>query len=127
MIDWLIATLKSKPELVIFLALAGGYFIGKLKLGGFSLGSVTGTLLVGVLIGQIGIDVSPQVKSIFFTMFLFAVGYSVGPQFVRGIAKDGVPQAIFAVVISVLCLICPVVIAKIAGYNVAQAVGFFAG
>ena len=38
-------------------------------------------------------------------MFLFAVGYGVGPQFVRGIATDGLPQAIFAVVVSVLCLV----------------------
>ena len=127
MIDWIIATLKSKPELVIFLTLAFGYLLGKLKIGSFSLGAVTGTLLVGLLIGQIGIDISPQVKSLFFTMFLFAVGYSVGPQFVRGVARDGAPQALFAVVISVLCLIVPVVICKIAGYNVGLAVGFFAG
>src|ERR1041384_6651419 len=115
MIDWIIATLKSKPELVIFLTLACGYLLGKLKIGTFTLGSVTGTLLVGILIGQIGVEVSNQLKSMFFTMFLFAVGYSVGPQFVRGVAKDGAPQAIFAIVISALCLICPVVIAKIAG------------
>ena len=127
MIDWIITTLKSKPELVIFLTLAFGYFLGKLKIGSFSLGAVTGTLLVGLLIGQIGIDISPQVKSLFFTMFLFAVGYSVGPQFVRGVARDGAPQALFAVVISVLCLLVPVVICKIAGYNVGLAVGFFAG
>ena len=97
MIDWIITTLKSKPELVIFLTLAFGYLLGKLKIGSFTLGSVTGTLLVGILIGQIGVDVSPQLKSMFFTMFLFAVGYSVGPQFVRGIARDGAPQALFAV------------------------------
>jgi putative transport protein len=127
MIEWIVATLKSKPELVIFLTLAGGYLLGKLKIGTFSLGSVTGTLLVGILIGQLGIDISPQVKSLFFTMFLFAVGYSVGPQFVRGIARDGAPQALFAVVISVLCLIVPFVIAKMAGYSVGLAVGFFAG
>jgi len=127
MIDWIITTLKSKPELVIFLTLAFGYLLGKLKIGSFSLGAVTGTLLVGLLIGQIGIDISPQVKSLFFTMFLFAVGYSVGPQFVRGVARDGAPQALFAVVISVLCLLVPVVICKIAGYNVGLSVGFFAG
>jgi putative transport protein len=127
MIDWIITTLKSKPELVIFLTLAFGYLLGKLKIGSFSLGAVTGTLLVGLLIGQVGIDISPQVKSLFFTMFLFAVGYSVGPQFVRGVARDGAPQALFAVVISVLCLLVPVVICKIAGYNVGLAVGFFAG
>ena len=40
-------------------------------------------------------------------MFLFAVGYGVGPQFVRGVAKDGVPQAIFAVVQCVFCLAGP--------------------
>ncbi len=39
-----------------------------------------------------------NVKSVFFLMFLFAVGYGVGPQFVRGIAKDGLPQALFAVI-----------------------------
>jgi putative transport protein len=127
MIDWIITTLKGKPELVIFLTLAFGYLLGKLKIGSFSLGSVTGTLLVGLLIGQIGIEISTQVKSLFFTMFLFAVGYSVGPQFVRGIARDGAPQALFAVVISVLCLLVPWAICKMAGYNVGLAVGFFAG
>ena len=127
MIEWIFETLRGKPELVIFLTLALGYLLGKLKLGSFSLGSVTGTLLAGLLIGQIGIEISGQVKSIFFTMFLFAVGYSVGPQFVRGVARDGAPQAIFAVVISVLCLICVWLAAKIAGYDVGFAAGLLAG
>ena len=74
-----------------------------MKFGSFSLGAVTGTLIAGVLIGQLGIEISSQVKSIFFIMFLFAVGYGVGPQFVRGVASDGAPQALFAAVISVLC------------------------
>jgi putative transport protein len=60
-------------------------------------------------------------------MFLFAVGYGVGPQFVRGIAADGLPQAAFAVVVCVLCLAAPVVCAKIAGYDVGYAAGLFAG
>ena len=127
MIEWIFETLRGKPELVIFLTLALGYLLGKLKLGSFSLGSVTGTLLAGLLIGQIGIEISGQVKSIFFTMFLFAVGYSVGPQFVRGVARDGAPQAIFAVVVSVLCLVCVWLAAKIAGYDVGFAAGLLAG
>lgn len=127
MIEWIFETLRHKPELVIFLTLALGYLLGKLKLGTFSLGSVTGTLLAGLLIGQIGIEISGQVKSIFFTMFLFAVGYSVGPQFVRGVARDGAPQAIFAVVVSVLCLVCVWLAAKIAGYDVGFAAGLLAG
>jgi len=117
MVDFIVATLQRYPELAIFASLALGYWIGVIKLGSFSLGTVTGTLLVAILIGQLGITVSPNVKSIFFIMFLFAVGYGVGPQFVRGIATDGLPQAIFAVVISVLCLISVYVACKIAGYD----------
>ena len=39
------------PELAIFLTLGVGYWVGSIKLGNFSLGSVTGTLLVGVAVG----------------------------------------------------------------------------
>ena len=125
--NFIVTTLQHHAELAIFLSLAIGYWIGVIKLGSFSLGTVTGTLLAAILIGQLGIDVSPQVKSIFFIMFLFAVGYGVGPQFVRGIASDGLPQALFAVVISVLCLVSVYVAARIAGYDVGYAAGLLAG
>jgi putative transport protein len=127
MIDWIIATLKANTHLVIFLVLAIGYWAGKFKVGKFALGSVTGTLLAGVLIGQLGFDISPQVKTMFFTMFLFAVGYSVGPQFVQGVARDGFPQAIFGAVVSLLCLASVYVGAKIAGFDVGLAAGLLAG
>lgn len=124
---WIEETLRHHFELAIFLTLAIGYWVGGLKLGGFSLGSVTGTLLAGVLIGQIGIDISTQIKSIFFIMFLFAVGFGVGPQFVRGIATDGLPQALFAVVVSVMCLLSVYGVALIAGYGPGLSAGLLAG
>jgi len=127
MVDFIVTTLQRSPELAIFASLALGYWIGVIKMGSFSLGTVTGTLLVAILIGQLGIVVSPNVKSIFFIMFLFAVGYGVGPQFVRGIATDGLPQAIFAVVISVLCLLSVYVASKIAGYDAGFGAGLLAG
>src|SRR5712675_2846454 len=104
MIDWLFATLRHYPEIAIFLTLAIGYYFGKFTFRGIGLGAVTATLLAGVLIGQIGITVSQPLKATVFLMFLFAVGYGVGPQFVRGIAKDGIPQAIFAAVQCVFSL-----------------------
>lgn len=124
---WLTATLRANPELAIFLTLAIGYRVGSLKFGGFSLGPVTGTLLAGVLIGQLGIDISPQIKSIFFILFLFAVGFGVGPQFVRGLANDGLPQAVFAVVISLLCLLGVYIAARVSGYGPGLAAGLLAG
>src|SRR5882672_7266123 len=90
---WFAATLRQYPEIAIFLTLAFGYYFGGFTFKGIGLGSVTATLLAGVVIGQLGITISPPLKATVFLMFLFAVGYGVGPQFVRGVAKDGMPQA----------------------------------
>ena len=125
--DWLFATLKSYPEIAIFLTLGLGYYFGKFTFKGIGLGAVTATLLAGVLIGQIGITISQPLKAFAFLMFLFAVGYAVGPQFVRGIAKDGLPQAIFSVIQCLFCLAVPVAIAKMAGYDLGYAAGLYAG
>src|SRR3954447_3595769 len=127
MIQWFAATLRSYPEIAIFLSLALGYYFGSFTYKGLGLGAVTATLIAAVIIGQIGITVSGPLKPTFFLMFLFAIGYGVGPQFVRGIAKDGVPQAIFAAVQCVLCLIVPFAVAKLAGYDVGAAAGLYAG
>lgn len=125
--NWLFNTLRSNPEIAIFLALAVGFYVGGLKFGKFSLGNVTGVLLAGVLIGQLNITISPNVKSVFFLMFLFAVGYSVGPQFFRGLKSDGLPQVYFAIVVCVACLLSAFIAAKLAGYNIGQAAGLLSG
>lgn len=127
MIDWFYATLKQYPEIAIFLALALGYYFGKFTFKGIGLGAVTATLIAAVVIGQIGITISQPLKAFSFLMFLFAVGYGVGPQFVRGIASSGLPQAIFSVVQCVLSLAACVVIAKFAGYDLGYAAGLYSG
>jgi putative transport protein len=124
---WFAASLRQYPEIAIFLTLAFGYYLGKFTFKGIGLGSVTATLLAGVLIGQIGIPISQPLKAFVFLMFLFAVGYGVGPQFVRGVAKDGLPQALFAAVQCAFCLAVPVAIAKFAGYDLGYAAGLYSG
>ncbi len=127
MIDWFVHTLQNYPEIAIFLSLALGYYFGSFTYKGLGLGAVTATLIAAVLIGQLGIKITGPLKPTFFLMFLFAIGYGVGPQFVRGIAKDGLPQALFSVVVCVFCLIAAVVGAKVAGYDVGSAAGLYAG
>src|ERR1044071_8908453 len=127
MIDWFFTALRTYPEIAIFLTLGLGYYFGKFTFKGIGLGAVTATLLAGVLIGQIGITIPQPLKATVFLMFLFAVGYSVGPQFVRGVARDGVPQAFFSVVQCVLCLLALVVVAKLAHYDIGYAAGLYAG
>jgi putative transport protein len=125
--SWLVQTLRTYPEIAIFLTLALGFFVGGLKIGKFTLGSVTGVLLAGVLVGQAHITISPSVKSVFFLMFLFAVGYSVGPQFFRGLKSEGIPYALLALVVCGSCLLCALGAAVVLEYNVGQAAGLLSG
>jgi putative transport protein len=119
--------LRTHPELTIFLTLALGFMIGYIRIGNFKVGAVLGTLLAGVLIGQLNIQVPPVVKVIFFDLFLFATGYKVGPQFFRGLKKDALPQLILTFIICSVCLLTTIVISKILGYDVGTAAGMLAG
>jgi putative transport protein len=124
---WLVETLRSYPELAVFFALAAGFALGPRKIAGFTLGNVTATLLAGVLIGQLGITVGGPIKSAFFLLFLFAVGFGVGPQFFRGLGKEGPRQIGFSLIVLALCLIVPVLCAMAAGLDVGYAAGLYAG
>lgn len=125
--EWFLKTLQDSPELAIFLTLALGFIIGQIKIKGFGLGTVTGVLLMGVVVGQLNINISPTVKSTFFLIFLFAVGYSVGPQFIHGLKKDGLPQIIFAALICVACLLIGWITALIAGFDIGNSAGLYGG
>jgi putative transport protein len=127
MIDWFVQTLRNYPEIAVFLSLGLGYYFGSFTYKGLGLGAVTATLIAAVIIGQLEIKITGPLKPFFFLMFLFAIGYSVGPQFVRGIAKDGVPQALFAAVVCLFCLGAAYVGARLAGYDIGSAAGLYAG
>lgn len=125
--EWFANLLRHYPELAIFLTLALGFWIGKFKVKKFTLGTVTSVLLVGVVVGQLDIPITGPIKSVFFLLFLFAIGYSVGPQFFRGLKKEGLPQVLFAALMCVVCLIAPFGLAKLMSYNAGEAAGLLAG
>ena len=125
--EYFVGALREHPELAIFLTLAVGFFVGRLRVGSFSLGTVVGTLLAGVVIGQLDIQVPPIVKAVFFDLFLFTTGYKVGPQFFRGLKKDALPQVAVTVVLCVTCLLSAFAAAKLLGYDVGTAAGLLAG
>ena len=127
MIANIVAALRQNPELAIFLTLALGFLFGRVRVGRFKLGNVVGTLLAGVLIGQLAIEVHPLVKVVFFDLFLFATGYKVGPQFFRGLKKNALPQVSLTIVLCVTSLVVTVVAAKVLGYDCGTAAGLLAG
>lgn len=125
--DWLLETFRNNPSIPIFLTLGIGFWVGKLKYKTFSLGTVTSVLLVGVIVGQMDIPIPGPIKSVFFLLFLFAIGYSVGPQFFRALKGSGIKQVIFAVAMCLACLGATVGVALCFGYNAGEAIGLFAG
>ncbi len=127
LIDWIVDTLRENPAIAIFLTLGLGFWLGKLRYKTFSLGTVTSVLLVGVIVGQLDIPVPGPLKQVFFLLFLFAIGYSVGPQFFASLRGSGLKQVVFAVVMCAIVLASTIIVAKIFHYNAGEAAGLFAG
>ncbi len=127
MMEWLPEFFRSHSLIPIFVTLGLGFWLGKIRFRGFSLGAVAATLIVGVIIGQMKIEIPDIVKNIFFLFFLFATGYSVGPQFIRAMKGPGLRQAAFAVVEALVCAGLIIGAAALMGYDNGIATGLFAG
>lgn len=125
--EWFTDLLRAHPELAIYLTLGLGFLVGRVHIKGFSLGVVTSVLLVGVVVGQLQIPMSGALKQVAFLVFLFAIGYKVGPQFFAGLRKEGLPQVYFAVAMCVFILLSTWGIALVMGYNAGEAAGLLSG
>ena len=119
--------LRSHPEITFFLTLGIGYALGRLRYRSFAVGAVTGSLIAGVIVGQIGVQVSPDVKQCFFLLFLFSIGYRCGPQFFQGLRKDGLRQAAVAVVVTVTALLTAWGVSILFGFYPGTGAGLLAG
>ncbi|MFF6791500.1 aspartate-alanine antiporter [Streptomyces filamentosus] len=129
MIDFLDRNIfQPHPELLVFITVALGFLFGKLRYKAIALGAVTGCLVAGLLLGaQFKITIDATVKNLFFTLFLFALGYRVGPQFFRGLKKDGLPQVVNAVVVCVTGLLVSWGFAVMLGYGPGLSAGLLGG
>lgn len=125
--DALVGVLSRHPEVTFFLVLGVGYLLGKLKLGSFTLGAVPGTLLTGVVVGQLGIEVSAEVMQCFLLLFLFSTGFRTGPQFFRGLKRDGAQQAALAAIVAAAGLAVAYSMSRLLGYDPGTAAGVIAG
>lgn len=115
------------PALALFCSLALGYALGKITIGSFTVGSVAGCLLAGVLVGQTGVVVSDDLKQAFFMLFLFSIGYRTGPQFFRSLNLSALPQIAVTVLLCAVALVVAAVLAPLMGLSVGIAAGLLAG
>lgn len=124
---WLHSLFSQSPEIALFLSLAGGYWIGKFQFGKFQLGGVAGSLLVAVVLSQVGVSIDNGIKSVLFALFIYAVGFESGPQFFRSLGRQSIREIVLAVVLAVSGLATVVVLARMFGLDKGLAAGIASG
>src|SRR5262252_112404 len=95
----------AAPLAAIALSVALGYLFGKIHIRTFVLGPVAATLLVAIALGQVGVKVSGDVKTFAFALFIYALGYMIGPQFVSSLGKATLKQVHLTVVSSIVVVL----------------------
>ena len=119
--------LKSNPETALFVSVFLGYLVGKIKIKGFSLGGVAGSLIVALIIGQLGVVLPESLKAVCFALFIYSVGFKSGPEFFGGLNRSSFKLVASATVQSVVALISVLAVAALFGLGKGFSAGIGAG
>ncbi|NQU95064.1 MAG: aspartate-alanine antiporter [Candidatus Omnitrophica bacterium] len=123
----IVDTVRAYPQIIIFLAIAIGYYIGKIKIFGFNLGSTAGVLIAALVLGQINVSISPLLKAVAFALFIFTIGYKVGPQFFSGMKKDGIKYLWISLFVGTVALLLAIALGKFFGFGKGLTAGLLGG
>ncbi|MEU8758747.1 aspartate-alanine antiporter [Streptomyces sp. NPDC048659] len=125
--QWLHNVLDRAPETAVFVSIAVGMLIGRLRVGPVRLGGVCGTLIAALAIGQLGVPVSGELKNLCFALFIFALGYSGGPAFFGNLNRQGARFAVLSLIETVTVMGIAVTVSKAAHLDLGTAGGMLAG
>src|SRR4030042_3508574 len=125
--EFIVNVCRNNPQILLFLALAIGYAAGKLKFRGFSLGTTTCTLLAALVLGQINVQVPALLKPVAFALFMFGIGYKVGPQFFGALRKEGLHYIYISLVTAFVALGVAILLGKLLHFDQGTTAGLLAG
>jgi putative transport protein len=126
--EWLAKLFAKYPEMGVYLAVGIGYIIGRLKFRGVGIGVVTGSLLGGIILGNFfHVPVSDQAKALVFLLFLFGIGYSVGPSFLQNLKGDGWRWALLGVTVPLVGLATAYTVAHFLKLDPGYSAGLLSG
>ncbi|NUT48104.1 MAG: aspartate-alanine antiporter [Saccharothrix sp.] len=125
--DWVRSLLQSTPEISLFVCLALGYLVGKLRVGPIQLGGICGTLIVAMLVGLLDVTLDDQVKNVAFALFIFALGYTGGPQFFANLNRSGLKIGVLSFIEAALVVTMVLTLASLLDLGVGVASGIMAG
>ena len=90
--------LNGNYILLLFVVLALGLCLGKLRLGSVQLGNSIGVLVVSLLLGQQHFSINTDALNLGFMLFIFCVGVEAGPNFFSIFFRDGKNYLMLALV-----------------------------
>jgi putative transport protein len=124
-VRWVIS---SAPEIFLLMAVAIGTILGRIKIRGFAVGTTACILIVSVLIGQLGSFTFPALlRVIFFSLFVFTIGYKSGPEFFASLSIRTLAQVALALVLGLTGLILVLLFAFVFALDSGTASGLAAG
>jgi len=118
----------EQPLLLLFVVAAIGYFIGKIRILGSSLG-VSAVLFVGLGFGAINADynVPNVVFELGLVFFVYSVGLSSGPAFFKSFQKNGMRDILFVLTMLLVSALVAIGIYYLMGLDAASITGIYAG
>lgn len=127
MLSWIQKELHHSPEILLFLSVACGYLLGKIKFGKFQLGGVAGSLIAAVVFSLLGVSVDRGIEALLFALFIYAVGFESGPQFFKSLGVKTLREILLALFVAIAGLLTVVIMAKWFHIDKGLAAGLAAG
>ncbi|MDE5639939.1 MAG: putative transporter, partial [Odoribacter sp.] len=116
--------------LLISVVIFVGILLGKIKIGGISLG-ITWILFTGIICSHFGLKMDPQalhfLQEFGLILFVYSVGLQVGPGFFSSFKKGGVTLNLLATAIILLGVLTTYIIHVITGLPITTMVGILSG
>ncbi|QHM70426.1 aspartate:alanine antiporter [Mixta intestinalis] len=123
-----VADLLSRNDiLLLFVVLALGLCLGKLRLGSVQLGNSIGVLVVSLLLGQQHFGINTDALSLGFMLFIFCVGVEAGPNFFSIFFRDGKNYLMLALVMVSSAMLLALGLGKAFGWDIGLTAGMLAG
>ena len=108
--------LNGNYILLLFVVLALGLCLGKLRLGSIQLGNSIGVLVVSLLLGQQHFSINTDALNLGFMLFIFCVGVEAGPNFFSIFFRDGKNYLMLALVMVGSALVIALGLGKLFGW-----------
>lgn len=121
-----IIELLDEPLILVFIILFLGSWLGQIKIKGLSLGAA-GVLLIAMVFGHYGYEVSPIVQNLGLSLFIVAIGLQAGPRFFRMMRSKGVIFGLISFFIILVSVITTIIVAKLFDLSAPLSVGLMTG